>query len=968
MNRRIFVTRAQRFAPSHGEPIHTSMLRVLILEDRPDDALLVAEHLRRAGLAFAWERVDTEAAFAAKLDAGLDLILADYSLPQFNAPRALDMLKERDLDIPFIVVSGTVGEDAAVAVMRGGAHDYVFKGNLSRLRPVIEREVRAAAERRAAHVAQDEYLRRLSSIFDTALDAVITMDANGIITDWNPMAETIFGWPKSEAVGRLVANTIIPSRYREAHRLGLARFLETGKGLVLNTRTELDGLHRDGHEFPIELSIGATPSAHGFVFSAFARDITQGRRAEEAVRRLGQTVAASTDAIISADLNGFIMSWNAGAERMYGYPASDTIGRKLSVIVPDDRAAELKAALDRVCKGESVEQLETVRRRKDGRLVEVSISLAPLTDEHGTVIATTGISRDMSTAKQAALELRASEERYRRIVETAFEGVWIIDSQSQTTFVNRRMADMLGYAPEEMQGKPVLAFMDPDAQAAFVANRERRQQEYQAEHEFRFRRKDGAELWVLLEASPDRDEVGNYVGSLAMVTDVTERRQAQKALEHQTRHDGLTGLPNRLMLAERLADALVAARVEHQHVGVLVLDLDHFKEVNETFGLLAGDRLLEQVGPRLRAEIRAQDLVARLGGDEFAVLLPATDGTAATTLATRLLDALQRPFEVQGQHLDVAASIGVAIFPNDGDDADSLLRRADIALFVAKQGRGTFVRYAPEHEKQGANRLTLMAELREALQHDSELFLQFQPLVRLRDRSLAGVEALVRWQHPQRGLVPPMEFVPFAEKTRLIKPLTRWVLVSALQQSVAWQRAGHYIPVSVNISMRDLVDPEFPETIATVVQAAQAPPSLLVLEITESLIMTEPERAIKTLSQLRELGVRLAVDDFGTGYSSLAYLHRLPINEIKIDKSFVAAMGGEASRADIVRASVELGHSLQLESVAEGVEDGRTWDLLGALGCDLAQGYFISRPMVADQVLPWLATWETLSGAAEKAA
>ena len=346
---------------------------------------------------------------------------------------------------------------------------------------------------------------------------------------------------------------------------------------------------------------------------------------------------------------------------------------------------------------------------------------------------------------------------------------------------------------------------------------------------------------------------------------------------------------------------------------------------------------------------------------------PQATRTELPLTAARLLEVLERPFEVEGQHLDVAVSIGIAMSPDDGDDPDTLLRRADIALFVAKQPRGSFVRYAPEHERQGASRLALMAELREALQHDSELFLQFQPLVRLRDRSLAGVEALVRWRHPQRGLVPPMEFVPFAEKTRLIKPLTRWVLASALQQAVAWQRAGHHIPVSVNISMRDLVDPEFPETIATVVQAAQAPPSLLVLEITESLIMTEPERAIKTLSQLRELGARLAVDDFGTGYSSLAYLHRLPINEIKIDKSFVAAMAGEASQANIVRASVELGHSLQLESVAEGVEDARTWELLVALGCDLAQGYFISRPMIAEQVLPWLARWEH-PGAADKAA
>jgi predicted signal transduction protein with EAL and GGDEF domain len=348
--------------------------------------------------------------------------------------------------------------------------------------------------------------------------------------------------------------------------------------------------------------------------------------------------------------------------------------------------------------------------------------------------------------------------------------------------------------------------------------------------------------------------------------------------------------------------------------------------------------------------------------------LEKTDGAAANLAAARLLEALERPFEVEGQHLDVAVSIGIAIFPDDGDDAHTLLRRADIALFLAKQPRGTSVRYAPEHEKQGASRLALMAELREALQHEDQLFLQFQPLVRLRDRSLAGVEALVRWRHPQRGLVPPMEFVPFAEKTRLIKPLTRWVLTAALRQSVAWQRDGHPIPVSVNISMRDLVDPEFPQMIATSLKAAQAPPSLLVLEVTESLIMTEPERAINTLSQLRKLGVRLAVDDFGTGYSSLAYLHRLPIHEIKIDKSFVAAMAREASRANIVRAAIELGHSLRLESVAEGVEDAHTWDLLAAVGCDLAQGYLISRPILADQVLPWLVQWEKLPGAAGKAA
>src|ERR1700674_419673 len=292
-------------------------LRVLIVEDRPDDAALIAKHLRDAGLSAVWERVDTEAAFAAKLTGDFDLIIADYHLPQFDAPRALAMLTKLDLDIPFIVVSGTVGEDAAVAVMRSGARDYVFKENLSRLKPVVEREVRAAVERKAARAAQGEYLARLGSIFDSALDAVVTMGAGGVITDWNPMAETIFGWPRSEAVGRLVSETIIPVRYREAHKFGLRHFLATGEGPVLNKRLEMAALHRDGHEFPIELSISATSSGGSQLFSAFVRDITERHAAEEA--------------------------------------------------------------------------------------------------------------------------LRASEERYRQIVETAFEGVWVIDSNNLTTFLNHRI-------------------------------------------------------------------------------------------------------------------------------------------------------------------------------------------------------------------------------------------------------------------------------------------------------------------------------------------------------------------------------------------------------------------------------------------------------------------------------------------------------------------------------------------------
>ena len=1062
-------------------------LRVLIIEDRPDDAELIAEHLRDAGLMTVWERVDSEADFVLKLNGELDVIIADYHLPQFSAPRALELLNKLDLDIPFIVVSGTIGEAAAVAVMRSGARDYVLKDSLSRLKPAVERELRAAAERKAARLARSEHLRRLASIFDSALDAVVTMDAGGQITHWNPIAETIFGWSKSEVVGRSVADTIMPKRYRQAHNAGLRHFLATGDGPVLNQRLELAALHRDGHEFPIELSISATLSGSSHIFSAFIRDITERqrtvealrasearyrqivetafegvwiidsnnittfvnprmadmlgyppekmlgkpvlafmdpdaqaafaanregrqeahqpehefrfrrkdgselwvllesspdldaegnyrgslamvtdvtdrRRGQEALRRLAGMVATSTDAIMAVDMTGSILNWNRGAERMYGYTAEEIIGRSISTITPEAKADELTTILERARRGEAVDLVETLRKRKDGSLVEVSISFSTLADIDGTVIATTGIHRDISIAKRAAEALQASEERYRRIVDTAYEGIWVIDAQNLTTYVNPRMGEMLAYTVEEIVGRSVLDFLDTEARASFADNQPSRVKGISAQREVRFTRKDGADLWTLLSIRPNFDEAGHYEGSLAMAMDITERRRVQKALEYQALHDALTGLPNRLLLTERLGEALVSAGSAHEQVAVLILDLDHFKEVNETFGLLAGDRLLEQVGPRLHSEIGAEDMVARLSGDEFAVLLTNTDAIAATVKAQGLIEALERPFEVEGQHLDVAMSIGIAIFPDDGDDPDTLLRRADIALFVAKQARGAFVRFAPVHEKQGASRLTLMAELRQALHDDDQLFLQFQPLVSLRNRSLAGVEALVRWKHPQRGLIPPMDFVPFAEKTGLVQPLTKWVLASALKQSAAWHRSGHAIPVSVNISMRDLVDPGFPQLVSRLLSDARAEPSWVRLEITESVIMSKPEQAISTLTQLRRLGVRLAVDDFGTGYSSLAYLDRLPVDEIKIDKSFVSAMAGAVSRTNIVRASIDLGRSLRLESVAEGVEDARTWEVLAALGCDMAQGYFISRPLLADEVLPWLATWKDPSG------
>ena len=393
------------------------------------------------------------------------------------------------------------------------------------------------------------------------------------------------------------------------------------------------------------------------------------------------------------------------------------------------------------------------------------------------------------------------------------------------------------------------------------------------------------------------------------------------------------------------------------HAALLVLNLDHFKEVNNSFGHLAGDELLKQLGARIQACFRREDLVARLGGDEFAVVLASAGPAIAVQLAEKLSASLQQPFTVQGQALAVEASIGIASYPEHGSTAEVLMRRADIALHVAKRAPGTAAVYRPEYEEEGAGHLALMADLRASIQ-DNGLTMYYQPLIDLKSGLVVRFEALLRWPHAVRGMVPPDQFIPFAEQTGVIQPLTDWVLKSVLHQTQVWHDAGHDLAVAVNISMRNLLEPGLPERIAGLLErvpaGSRAAARLLSLEVTESVVMADPERAVERLSQLRRLGIRLSVDDFGTGYSSLAYLSRLPVNEMKIDRSFIIGIADDPSKAAIVRAALDLGHNLRLEVVAEGIEDRRTWDLLFALGCDTAQGYYMAKPMPADTVIPWL--------------
>jgi diguanylate cyclase (GGDEF)-like protein len=431
-----------------------------------------------------------------------------------------------------------------------------------------------------------------------------------------------------------------------------------------------------------------------------------------------------------------------------------------------------------------------------------------------------------------------------------------------------------------------------------------------------------------------------------------ERARAEDQIRHLAYYDALTDLPNRTLFQNRLEQAVNNSMRARVPLSVMLMDLDGFKEINDTLGHLMGDAVLREIGRRLNAGLRDSDTVARLGGDEFAVMLPNVGRGGAELAARKLLALVQEPLTIEGLNLDVHGSVGISLFPEHGTEAEILIQRADVAMYVAKQDRSGFVVYAQELDRHSPERLALMGDFRHAISRE-ELRVHYQPKLNLKTNQIFGVEALVRWQHPELGLIMPDRFIPMAEQTGAVRPLTLWMLERALQQCLEWRRQGVELIAAVNLSPRNLQDGELPERVRALLDLLGAPAELLELEITESVIMADPLRSLQVLTRLNKMGLRLAVDDFGTGYSSFSYLRKLPVHEIKIDKSFIDDMAHHHDDV-IVQSTIDLAHNLGLTVVAEGVQDQETLDRLRELGCDTAQGDFLSAPLDGPGVLQWL--------------
>ena len=543
---------------------------------------------------------------------------------------------------------------------------------------------------------------------------------------------------------------------------------------------------------------------------------------------------------------------------------------------------------------------------------------------------------------------RRKDSLLRGVVSNSFDAIITFNQERKVTSFNAAAERLFACPAWESEGLPLTRFLPGESGADGLA------QVSGSHGPYELLGRAADRLFPVEVACSTMRIEAEWVG-IAAVRDITERKAQEAKLVHQAMHDSLTGLANRTLLQDRAARGVAAARRSGRALALLLLDLDRFKEVNDTLGHQVGDELLQEIGPRLQAHLRDADSLARLGGDEFAILAPEIgDVRAACALAERIVDTLAQPFLMSGLKVEIGVSIGIAMFPEHGSDASELLQRADVAMYAAKRNQLGFAVYSPDEDTHSIRRLTLQGELRQAIE-DHRLVLWYQPKVDTRSTRLAGLEALVRWPHPARGMIPPDEFVPFAEHFGLIRPLTLWALEASLRQQKAWRRRGLRIPIAVNVSVKSLQDAAFPAQVTELLQRLESPAEDLHLEITESALMADPATALTVITELSELGCKLSLDDFGTGYSSLAYLQRLPIDELKIDRSFIMAMTTDQSAAVVVRSIVKLAHNLGLSVVAEGVESQAAFDALRELGCDVVQGYLLGRPMAADDVLVWIA-------------
>ncbi|HYC35334.1 MAG TPA: EAL domain-containing protein [Usitatibacter sp.] len=819
------------------------------------------------------------------------------------------------------------------------------------LRSLVSRRSEAVA---LAEVATRELRTQLSftqQLIEAIPNPVFFKDPQGIYLGCNHAFEEYVGLAREQIVGRRVMDIMPGDLANKSISFDAQLFDKPGSQAYEAHFASREGVPRD---VIVNKATFFDPSGAVAGLVGVIVDITQRKQLEAATHesneRLRAVIEAAPLAIVARDRERRVIIWNPSAERMFGWKESEVLGTVAS-IVPEPLREETERLRLRARAGETIWIEETQRMARDGRLLDVSLTMSPLHGADGSVEGTMVMIADISRRKQAEAALRQSEAQLRLAMEAAQLGMWYWECDTDRFDYSEGLGTLFGRPRDAapVDYRVLQEAMHAEDRELFQATfRHALRQGSDFMLDYRVVWPDGSVHWVANRGQVHRGSDGRAQRVIGVAMDITERKLAEQRIAHMAHHDALTGLPNRVLLRDRIGQAIAHAHRAGRQIAVLFIDLDRFKTINDSLGHQFGDRLLQSVASRILVCVREGDTVARVGGDEFVIVIPGIDQASdASVVATKILEVLGHAFHLHGNDVHVAGSIGISLYPSDGTDAETLMRHADTAMYHAKDsGRANFQFFTEHMNVAAQQRLSLENSLRRAAER-SEFELHFQPVFDLGDRSVAAFEALLRWNMPERGMVSPAEFITAAEESGLIVPVGEWVLREALRQARTWQAFGRPVRVAVNVSARQLARQNFVERLRRIIEEVAIEPGLIELEVTESVIIEGAGEARAALDQIAALGVGIAIDDFGTGYSGLAYLKRLPIDTVKIDQSFVSGLTQNRDDAAIVTAIVAMSRSLGLEVVAEGVETEHQLRELERLGCRLAQGYLLARPMSA---------------------
>ncbi|MCR4333163.1 MAG: EAL domain-containing protein, partial [Sulfuricaulis sp.] len=836
-------------------------------------------------------------------------------------------------------------------------------GELGQLAHTFDDMANAIEARRDEIQRANDALRdseeRFRILVEATSDWIWEMDARGVYTYASPKIRDLLGYAPEEVVGKTPFDFMPPDE--------AARIREQFTEIVATRRPfehlENTNLHKDGGRVVIETSGVPIFDREGRLagYRGIDRDITRRKQVEAALleseAKLRTVSESARDAILMIDDRGKITFWNHAAETMFGYRREETLGKDMAELIVPARLREMHnqglGAFQRTGQGPAVGKLlELPARRRDGSefIAEHSISAVKLEGKWHAV----GIVRDITDRRQAEAAYHQDHELLEKIFTTTHILIAYLDTDFNFVRVNRAYAEADGRPPEFFAGKNHFALY-PGAEAEAIFRRVAQTGEPYTVYARPFTYPDHPERGVTFwdwSLQPVRDPGGKISGLLFSLVNVTDRVHAQEQVQYLAYHDELTGLPNRTLLLDRLKLNIADADRHKRQVAVLCLDLNDFKNVNDTLGHDVGNQAIKTLGGRLSECVRPGDTVARLGGDEFCVALAdLAHPDDVAEIIQKILDQFTHTFHVMDHDLYLATALGASLYPTDGRDPETLLKNADIAMYRAKERGDNYQYYSADMTLTASEHLALENDLRHVLERN-ELLLHYQPQVNLASGKITGVEALVRWQHPKRGMISPAKFIPLAENTNLIIPIGAWVLRTACAQGMAWQEQGlPPLRVAVNFSARQFRLPNLDSVIRQILDETALDPRLLDIELTESTLIQNPEAIASILGQLEKLGAHISVDDFGTGYSSLSYLKRFPIDILKIDQSFVHDIATDPDDAAIVIAIITMAHALGIQTIAEGVETREQLDFLRQHGCDGIQGYFFSKPVEASAIV-----------------